>query len=58
MTKSDGANLCCLVGISLVLYAAFLVHNALGCLCLGTVMLIGGIRMHRRDSAVTHSDKG
>jgi len=47
------ANLCCLAGFLLVLYAAFLLHSAVGCFVLGSALIVTGVNLHRKpgDSA-------
>lgn len=41
------ANLCCLTGSGMVLYAAFLLHTALGFASAGTSLIIVGVILYR-----------
>jgi hypothetical protein len=41
------ANLCCLSGVLLVLYAAFLLHSAVGFFITGLSLLAWGVHQHR-----------
>jgi hypothetical protein len=41
------ANLCCLSGVVLVLYAAFLLHSAVGFFITGLSLFAWGVHLHR-----------
>lgn len=44
------ANLCCLSGVVLVLYAAFLLHSAVGFFTTGLSLLAWGVHQHRQTT--------
>ena len=44
------ANICCLTGVVLVLYAAFLLHSAVGFFTTGLSLLAWGVHQHRQTT--------
>lgn len=44
---SGVANLCCLAGIALVTYGAWLLHTAAGCFVSGFMLIGFGVHKHR-----------
>lgn len=44
------ANLCCLSGVCMVLYAAFLLHSAVGFFTTGLSLLAWGVHQHRQTA--------
>lgn len=44
------ANLCCLSGVVLVFYAAFLLHSAVGFFTTGLSLLAWGVHQHRQTT--------
>lgn len=44
------ANICCLTGVVLVLYAAFLLHSAVGFFTTGLALLAWGVHLHRQTT--------
>jgi len=53
------ANLCCLTGVCLILYAAFLQHTALGFFLTGVALIVVGVLNYRakRDTERRQSDQ-
>jgi len=50
MEGLTSANLCCLAGVALVVYAAFLLHSAAGCFVSGAFLVAFGVLRNRMAS--------